>query len=49
MEWIVGESPTDLLSASTGSSADKGLVYSERQRFDARMRLLDMVGDYSNL
>ncbi|PON63064.1 Tyrosine-protein kinase [Trema orientale] len=43
MEWIVGESPTDLLSVSTRSSADNGFTYSERQRFDAKRRLLDMV------
>ena len=43
MEWVVGESPTDLLSVSTGSSVEDGSAYSERQRIDARRRLLDLV------
>ncbi|XP_021832770.1 uncharacterized protein LOC110772624 [Prunus avium] len=43
MEWIVGESPTDLLSVSAGSSIDNGSEYSERQRLDAKRRLLDLV------
>lgn len=43
MEWIVGESPTDLLSVSAGSSIDNGSTYSERQRLDAKRRLLDLV------
>ncbi|XP_048325890.2 uncharacterized protein LOC107413651 [Ziziphus jujuba] len=43
MEWMAGESPTDLLSLSTGSSVDYGSAYSERKRFDAKRRLLDLV------
>ncbi|BBH09684.1 Protein kinase superfamily protein [Prunus dulcis] len=43
MEWIVGESPTDLLTVSAGSSIDNGSTYSERQRLDAKRRLLDLV------
>ncbi|GMN51106.1 hypothetical protein TIFTF001_020255 [Ficus carica] len=43
MEWMVGESPTDLVSVSTESSVDNGSAYSERQRFDAKRRLLDLV------
>lgn len=45
MEWMVGESPTDLVSVSTESSVDNGSAYSERQRFDAKRRLLDLVCD----
>ena len=43
MEWIIGESPTDLLSVSTGNSIDHGSRYTERQQFDAKRRLLDLV------
>lgn len=43
MEWISGESPTDLLSVSTGTSVDHGSCYTERQQFDAKRRLLDLV------
>lgn len=39
MEWMVGESPTDLLSISTGDSS----TYSERQKLEAKRRLLDLV------
>lgn len=39
MEWVVGESPTDLLSLSTSSA------YSERQKLEAKRRLLDLVCD----
>ena len=45
MEWMVGESPTDLLAVCTGSSVDNGFAYSERQKFEAKRRLLDMVCD----
>lgn len=48
MEWMAGESPTDLLSLSSGSSVDYGSAYSERKRFDARRRLLDFVCDNDN-
>lgn len=43
MEWISGESPTDLLSVSTGNSVDHGSCYTERQQFEAKRRLLDLV------
>ncbi|XP_061996446.1 uncharacterized protein LOC133714364 [Rosa rugosa] len=43
MEWIVGESPTDLLSVSSGSSTDDSSTYTERQRLDSKRRLLDLV------
>lgn len=43
MEWMVGESPTDLLSVSTGNSVDNVSAYSERQKLDAKRRLLDLV------
>ncbi|KAB2598081.1 aarF domain-containing protein kinase [Pyrus ussuriensis x Pyrus communis] len=44
MEWIVGESPTDLLSVSAaGSPVESGSTYSERQILDAKRRLLDLV------
>ncbi|XP_059456102.1 uncharacterized protein LOC132186243 [Corylus avellana] len=43
MEWIAGESPTDLLSVSTGNAVDDGSPYSGRQKLDAKKRLLDLV------
>lgn len=43
MEWIVGESPTDLLSVSTGNPVDLGSPYLERQKLEAKRRLLDLV------
>lgn len=43
MEWIVGESPTDLVSISTENSTGKVSEYSERQKVDAKRRLLDLV------
>ncbi|KAL2324793.1 hypothetical protein Fmac_023851 [Flemingia macrophylla] len=43
MEWMVGESPTDLLSVSAGNSAGNVSEYSERQKLDAKRRLLDLV------
>jgi aarF domain-containing kinase len=43
MEWMVGESPTDLLSASTGNSTGEVSGYSDRQNVDAKRRLLDLV------
>ncbi|QHN78958.1 uncharacterized protein DS421_19g665940 [Arachis hypogaea] len=43
MEWMVGESPTDLLSSSTGTSARNVSEYAEKQKVDAKRRLLDMV------
>lgn len=45
MEWMVGESPTDLVFVSTESSVDNGSAFSERQRLDAKRRLLDLVCD----
>ncbi|KAL9419021.1 hypothetical protein AB3S75_036888 [Citrus x aurantiifolia] len=43
MEWMVGESPTDLISLSTGSSVDGSSTHSDRQKLDAKWRLLDLV------
>ncbi|KAL5800247.1 hypothetical protein ACOSQ4_033131 [Xanthoceras sorbifolium] len=43
MEWIDGDSPNDLLSVSTVNSADHSLTHSERQKADAKKRLLDLV------
>ncbi|EEF29135.1 Ubiquinone biosynthesis protein coq-8, putative [Ricinus communis] len=43
MEWVVGESPTDLLSISAGNAVDHGYAYSERQKTEAKRRLLDLV------
>lgn len=40
MEWISGDSPTDLLTISTGKPNS---AYSERQKVDAKRRLLDLV------
>ncbi|XP_022746301.1 uncharacterized protein LOC111296321 isoform X3 [Durio zibethinus] len=43
MEWMVGESPTDLLSVTTSNSINHGSKYLERQKVDAKRRLLDLV------
>ncbi|GKU91734.1 hypothetical protein SLEP1_g5561 [Rubroshorea leprosula] len=43
MEWVVGDSPTTLLSLTTGNSIDHGHMNSERQIFEAKRRLLDLV------
>lgn len=43
MEWMVGESPTDLVSISTENSTGKVSEYSERQKVDAKRHLLDLV------
>lgn len=43
MEWMVGESPTDLISVSTGNSVGNVSEYSERNKVDAKRRLLDLV------
>ncbi|OWM70178.1 hypothetical protein CDL15_Pgr026028 [Punica granatum] len=43
MEWMVGESPTDLISVATGYSVERGSYYSEKQKHEAKRRLLDMV------
>ncbi|XP_024003876.1 uncharacterized protein LOC18027260 isoform X2 [Eutrema salsugineum] len=42
MEWMVGESPNDLLSISTGYS-DNDFQSHEREKIEARRRLLDLV------
>ncbi|CAN1338535.1 Uncharacterized protein sll0005 [Linum perenne] len=39
MEWVVGESPNDLLSVSTSNANDNG---SERERAEANKHLLDL-------
>jgi len=43
MEWMVGESPTDLLAISSGYS-DHDNESHEKQKIEARRRLLDLVG-----
>ncbi|OIW12615.1 hypothetical protein TanjilG_04779 [Lupinus angustifolius] len=43
MEWMVGESPTDLLSLSTGNSIGNVSEYSEKQKVAAKTRLLHLV------
>ncbi|VVB17474.1 unnamed protein product [Arabis nemorensis] len=42
MEWMVGESPTDLLSISSGDS-NHDFQSQERQKLEARRSLLDLV------
>ncbi|CAL9236143.1 unnamed protein product [Arabidopsis halleri] len=42
MEWMVGESPTDLLAISSGYS-DHDNESHEKQKMEARRRLLDLV------
>ncbi|CAH8265269.1 unnamed protein product [Arabidopsis lyrata] len=42
MEWMVGESPTDLLAISSGYS-DHDNESHEKQKIEARRRLLDLV------
>lgn len=46
MEWMVGESPSDLIYVSGKDSVDNGSNYLERQQSDARRRLLDLVCNY---
>lgn len=46
MEWMVGESPSDLIYMSSKSSVDSGSNFLERQQSDARRRLLDLVCGY---
>ncbi|XP_050209430.1 uncharacterized protein LOC126660133 [Mercurialis annua] len=43
LEWVVGESSTDLLSLSAGNASDHGSSYSNRQKTEAKRRLLDLV------
>lgn len=43
MEWMVGDNPSDLISISSKELIDHGSKYSERQKSDAKRRLLDMV------
>lgn len=45
MEWMVGENPSDLISASAGNSIAHVSGYSERQQTDAKRRLLDLVSN----
>ncbi|KAJ4906807.1 Protein kinase superfamily protein [Raphanus sativus] len=42
MEWMVGESPTDLQAITTGYAEDDTQSH-ERQKLEARRRLLDLV------
>ncbi|KAI7994782.1 hypothetical protein LOK49_LG11G01119 [Camellia lanceoleosa] len=41
MEWMVGDSPRDLIDISATESIDHGSSYSKRQQIDAKRRLLD--------
>lgn len=43
MEWMVGESPTDLMTMSTKDSVGHHSTHSERLQNDAKHRLLDLV------
>ncbi|KAF6167902.1 hypothetical protein GIB67_027680 [Kingdonia uniflora] len=43
MEWVVGENPNDLLMASTKNEVDHASTYSEKEQFEAKKRLLDLV------
>ncbi|XVE99333.1 hypothetical protein REPUB_Repub03eG0189500 [Reevesia pubescens] len=43
MEWMVGESPTDLLSVTTTNSIKCSSKHLERLKVDAKRRLLDLV------
>ncbi|KAK9124290.1 hypothetical protein Sjap_013892 [Stephania japonica] len=43
MEWVVGESPSDLMLASSRSLIDQGTGCSEREQLEAKRRLLDLV------
>ncbi|KMT17380.1 hypothetical protein BVRB_2g038350 [Beta vulgaris subsp. vulgaris] len=42
MEWVAGENPNDLLSASTGGKNNCS-AYSEDEKVEAKKRLLDLV------
>lgn len=44
LEWVVGESPTELISLLSNNINNDGSVYSDRQHIDVKRRLLDMVG-----
>lgn len=46
MEWMVGESPSDLIYLSSKNPVPKGANYLEREQSDARRRLLDLVSKY---
>lgn len=46
MEWMVGESPSDLIYLSSKSPAPKGENNIDREQNDARRRLLDLVSNY---
>ncbi|KAH9617161.1 hypothetical protein KSS87_006498 [Heliosperma pusillum] len=43
MDWVVGENPNDLLLVSTGATYDGYPVHAERQKLEAKRRLLDLV------
>ncbi|THG07462.1 hypothetical protein TEA_003470 [Camellia sinensis var. sinensis] len=43
MEWMVGDSPRDLIDIAATESIDHGSSYSKRQQIDAKRRLLDLV------
>lgn len=46
MEWMIGESPTDLLSLSTENSVGNVSVQLDWQRVEAKRRLLDLVCEH---
>ncbi|KAK9158321.1 hypothetical protein Scep_004895 [Stephania cephalantha] len=43
MEWVVGESPSDLMLISSRNLIDQGTGCSEREQLEAKRRLLDLV------
>ncbi|XAR52377.1 Cadmium-transporting ATPase [Bertholletia excelsa] len=43
MEWMTGESPSDLIDISTGRATVHGSTYTKQQQIEARKRLLDLV------
>lgn len=43
MEWMVGESPSDLIYLSSKTPAPKEANYLVKEQSDARQRLLDLV------
>lgn len=45
MEWMVGESPSDLINLSSKNPAPKGEMYLDSEQSDARRRLLDLVSN----
>lgn len=48
MEWVIGESPTNLLSLSTGDTVDQDSEYSERHKIEAKRRKSTLVPIFNN-